>query len=222
MAAVSTSPPRLDEATALARAHGLAARPGIALLGLTGPPGAGKSMFAERLVDTVPGSTLVGMDGFHLAHAALERLGRAERKGGPDTFDGAGYVALLRRIRALEAGDRAQTVWAPRFHREIEDAIAGEVAVDVRTTLVVTEGNYLLLEAQPWRVVKELLDECWYLDVDDDVRRNRLQARHERFGRSPVEARDRTWGSDERNAELVGGSRTRADFTVTAAPPPPS
>ena len=134
---------QLDEDRALARARALAEGPGPALLGIAGAPGAGKSTLADRVVAAVPGAVLVGMDGFHLAHATLEALGRVERKGAPDTFDAAGYVALLRRIRGLGPG--ADVVWAPRFHREIEDAVAGAVAVTTEATLVVTEGNYLLL-----------------------------------------------------------------------------
>ena len=205
---------QLDEDRALARARALAEGPGPALLGIAGAPGAGKSTLADRVVTAVPGAVLVGMDGFHLAHATLEALGRVERKGAPDTFDAAGYVALLRRIRRLGPGENV--VWAPRFHREIEDAVAGAVAVTAEATLVVTEGNYLLLTEPPWDQVAGLLDECWYLDVDDDVRRTRLQARHERFGRTPAQARERTWGSDERNAVVVAASRGRASAVVVS------
>jgi pantothenate kinase len=209
---------RLDEAAALARAGDLAARPGTALLGVAGAPGAGKSPLAERVVAAVPGAVVVGMDGFHLAHATLVELGRADRKGAPDTFDAAGYVALLRRIRALDTLDHAGVVWAPRFHREIEDAVAGAVAVTAAAPLVVTEGNYLLLDDEPWCRIGGLLDECWYVDVDDDVRRARLTARHVRYGRTPERARERTWGSDERNAVLVAASRPRASVIVAADP----
>jgi len=208
---------QLDEDRALARARALAEGPGPALLGIAGAPGAGKSTLADRVVAAVPGAVLVGMDGFHLAHATLEALGRVERKGAPDTFDAAGYVALLRRIRGLGPGE--DVVWAPRFHREIEDAVAGAVAVTAEATLVVTEGNYLLLTEPPWDQVAGLLDECWYLDVDDDVRRTRLQARHERFGRTPAQARERTWGSDERNAVVVAASRGRASAVVVGGRP---
>jgi pantothenate kinase len=202
---------------ALRRARDLAAAPGLTLLGITGAPGAGKSTLADLVVAAVPGAVLVGMDGFHLAHASLVGLGRVDRKGAPDTFDAAGYVALLRRIRSLDSieGPTAETVWAPRFHREIEDAVAAAVPVTGETPLVVTEGNYLLLEPWPWWQVSELLDECWYVDVPEELRRARLQARHERYGRTADEAWERTLGSDERNAVLVAASATRADRWVS-------
>jgi pantothenate kinase len=217
----------LSVEAAVDRARALATRPGIAILGITGPPGAGKSTLAAAVVTAVPGTVLVGMDGFHLAHSALEALRRVERKGAPDTFDAQGYVALLHRIRGLgepapplgadAPGGADRTVWAPQFRREMEDAVAGAVPIGEGTQLVVTEGNYLLLDRPPWDEVRPFLDECWYVDLPDEVRRTRLQARHERYGRSAEEAHARTWGSDERNAVLVAASRDRSDLRVSGS-----
>ena len=100
------------------------------------------------------------MDGFHLAQEELVRLGRRDRMGAPDTFDAAGYVALLRRLRA--GGE--EVVYAPAFRREIEEPIAGAIAVPPTVPLVVTEGNYLLLDGAGWTGVRALLDEAWYVD----------------------------------------------------------
>ena len=147
------------------------------------------------------------MDGFHLAQAQLERLGRAERKGAPDTFDVAGFVALLRRLVA-EPG----VVYAPVFHREIEQPIAGEAAIEP-STLVLVEGNYLLLDGD-WAPVRELCTQIWYLDVDPQVRVSRLIARHEQFGRSAEQAREWVLRSDEANARLIEQTRDRADLVV--------
>lgn len=152
----------------------------------------------------------VGMDGFHLAHRALATLGLIEVKGAPETFDAEGYVALLRRLRSPAAG----TVWAPEFRREIEDAVAGAIPVHPDTALVVTEGNYLLLDG-PWRPVRGLLDETWFVEVPDLVRRQRLAARHRRYGRNEAQAWERTLGSDEANARTVLATRDRADLVVS-------
>ena len=147
-----------------ARLETLRARGTRCLLGLTGVPGAGKSTLAARLAAHAGASAIaVPMDGFHLANAELARLGRRERKGAPDTFDAAGYVALLRRLRDPVVGE---VVYAPAFHREIEEAIAGEIAVPADVPLVITEGNYLLLNG-PWAAVRPLLDEVWFVEGDE-------------------------------------------------------
>ncbi|HEY0452886.1 nucleoside/nucleotide kinase family protein [Actinophytocola sp.] len=199
----------------LARARGLMDRE-RALLGICGAPAAGKSTLAEELVAALgPRSVHIGMDGFHLAQAELARLGRTERKGAPDTFDAAGYVNLLRRLRSRPPGE---TVYAPAFRRDLEEPIAGAVPVPPRIRLVVTEGNYLLLPDPPWRSVRELLDEVWFLEPAEDDRRRWLIDRHRAFGRTPEQARERTFGSDERNALLINATREAADLVVPVTP----
>ena len=141
----------------------------------------------------------VPLDGFHLAHQLLVENGLAERKGAPDTFDAAGYVALLRRLRDPAEG----VVYAPRFERDIEDSIANAIPISPDVPLVITEGNYLLLRSGPWAQVAGLLDEVWYIDLAEDIRLRRLIGRHMEFGRDSAEARDRATGSDQRNAVLI-------------------
>lgn len=195
----------------LERARSLAERGGRRILGITGPPGAGKSTLAEALAEAMgERARLVGMDGFHLAEAELHRLGSRDRKGAPDTFDALGYVALLRRLRAADE----PIVYAPHFDRSLEEAIAGSVPVPQDVPLVITEGNYLLVEDGGWGAVRPLLDECWYVEPDEDERLARLIARHQRFGRSRAEAHERSTGSDQRNAEIIAATRDLADLVV--------
>ena len=202
----------------LDRARSLADGGGRAVLGIAGSPGAGKTTLAETLVRELNGTgdpwvAHVPMDGFHLADAELERLGRRDRKGAPDTFDAAGYAALLRRLRE-EPGD--DVVYAPGFERELEQPIAGAVPVEPAARLVVTEGNYLLLDSGAWARVRAQLDEVWFCELDEEERLRRLIARHERFGKTHEEAGAWVTRSDQRNAELVAGTTRSARSRVAA------
>jgi pantothenate kinase len=190
------------------------------LIGVAGAPGVGKSTVAAAVVAVLLESgrraVLVPMDGFHLAGSELERLGRTDRKGAPDTFDAAGYVALLRRLRERDG----RTVYAPQFRREIEEPVAGALAVTPDVDVVVTEGNYLLLDEPPWCEVRGLLDETWFLTLGPLLRRERLARRHQRYGRSPAAAWQHTLGSDEVNALLVEETRDLADLVIDLAADP--
>jgi pantothenate kinase len=195
-------------------AASLATGPGRHLLGITGAPGAGKSVLAQQLTDllVVRGYRvgLVGMDGFHLAGAELNRLGRTDRKGAPDTFDVDGYVALLRRLRS----GTDDVIYAPVFDRSIEEPIGSAVPIAAEVNLVITEGNYLLHPDGPWSTIAELLDVCWYVELDEQLRIERLIARHIHYGRSRREAVERAQGSDRSNAHLVARSKVRANRVV--------
>jgi pantothenate kinase len=179
------------------------------LLGLVGAPGAGKSTVAAALKSMLGDrAQVVPMDGFHLANVELQRLGRAARKGAPDTFDSAGYVSLLQRLR--EQRPDGDIVYAPEFRREIEEPIAGAIAVLPTTQLVITEGNYLLHDVGPWAGAAAMLDEVWYVDIDDAVREERLVRRHQQFGRSAEAARAWVDSTDAPNARLIAATRVRA------------
>jgi pantothenate kinase len=182
------------------------------IVGLTGAPGSGKSTLARQLAARSPErSVIVPMDGFHLANAELARLGRSQRKGAEDTFDSAGYVALLQRLRDQRAGE---VVYAPEFHREIEEAIAGAIPVFPEHRVIVTEGNYLLLDSGHWSKVRALIDEIWYIEIDPELRLQWLVARHVRFGRDEAAAREWVARTDEPNAALIASKRARANLIV--------
>jgi pantothenate kinase len=186
------------------------------LLGITGPPGAGKSTLADFVARTAsaarePGfAAVLPMDGFHLSNEALDALGLRTVKGAPDTFDVKGFVDLLARVRA----DSARTILWPGFDRSVEETVPGAITIAPRTRLVVTEGNYLLLDRPRWREVRALLDEVWYVDAPREVLRERLLARALAGGRTEVDARRHVDGSDLQNAELVAESKSAADRQV--------
>ncbi|MEY5100963.1 MAG: hypothetical protein RJA36_3682 [Pseudomonadota bacterium] len=182
------------------------------VLGLAGPPGCGKSTLAVLLRQWLGAQAqVVPMDGFHLANTELQRLGLEQRKGAPETFDSAGYVALLRRLRTQGL---TGVVYAPDFRREIEEPVAGSIAVQPQTQLLITEGNYLLLDEGHWADVPSLLDEVWYLEVEQDLRLARLVERHVHFGRSREDAQHWIASNDEPNARLIEASRQRADAVL--------
>lgn len=191
-----------------ARLEALLASGGRKMLGIVGPPGSGKSTLAQALLELLgERAVAVPMDGYHLANVELARLGRASRKGAEDTFDSAGYVALLRRLKTQQADE---VVYAPEYRREIEEPIANAIPVLASTPLVITEGNYLLLDRGHWSQVRSLLDEVWYVDVDHTVRRERLVQRHVRFGRTPQAASNWVTSTDEPNAVLIESTRPNA------------
>lgn len=200
----------------LARIDVLLDRSGRVVIGIAGSPGAGKSTLTEELLVRLHarlGAGAVGhlpMDGFHLADVQLDRLGARDRKGAPDTFDVDGYVAALSRLR--EEPDR--TLYVPGFERDLEQPIAGAMAIEPSARLVLTEGNYLLLPDRGWERVRPLLDEAWFVDLDAVVRHERLVRRHEQFGKSPAAAAEWVAHIDEANAALVQTTRGTADLVV--------
>jgi pantothenate kinase len=196
----------------LERAQQLLATGQRQILGIAAAPGAGKSTLAHELASALGSqAVVVPMDGFHLANVELKRLGRAQRKGAPDTFDAPGYLNLLHRLRGQQAHE---TVYAPAYDRDIEESVAGAIAISIDTPLVITEGNYLLLEDGAWAGVRGALDAAWYLDIDDELRESRLLERHMRFGRSEADAQSWIEKTDAPNARRVALSASRADWIV--------
>ncbi len=187
--------------------------PGRTLLGVTGCPGAGKSTLSGRIAQALRPQqcVIVPMDGFHLDNAVLEAHGTRNRKGAPCTFDVAGYASLLGRLRNQTPGE---VVYAPRYERELSTSIAGAIEVSADVRLVITEGNYLLLNDGPWASVRPMLHVCWFASVPDELRVPRLIARHIAFGKTPAAAEEWVRRSDEANAALVTASAARADAWV--------
>jgi pantothenate kinase len=189
------------------------------LLGITGPPGAGKSTFAAAVEQTANAERAAGfaavlpMDGFHLSNWQLEDLGLRAIKGAPETFDVDGFVQLLARVRR---DSTSRLLW-PAFDRENERTVPDAIAITSMTRLVVTEGNYLLLDRPGWREVRPLLDEVWYVDAPRDILRERLLTRALGGGRTEAESIRKVDTSDLRNADLVATTKAAADRRLSGA-----
>lgn len=203
----------------VARAGTLVRTPGRSILGIAGAPGSGKSTLAAQLVAALGPevAVLVPMDGFHLSNGVLTELGLRNVKGAPQTFDSYGYAALLNRIRSQREGE---TIYAPHFDRALEESIAGSIRVDAHIPLVITEGNYLLLDTDAWPEARRCLSRSWFLSPDAGLRRDRLVERHIRHGKSASEATRWALGTDEDNAILIGSTAKSADdiFEIASTP----
>ena len=181
-------------------------------IGIVGKPGAGKSTVVEEIQKRFDANevSIIPMDGFHLSNEELISLGRRDRKGAPDTFDVDGFTSLLRRVKINHQSDHQ----FPIFHREIEASIANEGIVPKESKVIVIEGNYLFSTENNWDAVFPMLDYTWFIEIDDEVRIERLIARHIRFGKTPEEAENWSRGSDEANARFIELTAHRAENLI--------
>ena len=189
-----------------------AASVGRFMLGLAGTPGSGKSTLAKQLRRRLGYVPIVEMDGFHLSNSELEQAGLLHRKGALETFDGHGFVDLLRRIRNQQEGE---DVTAPRFDRSREECVPDAIRIRPSDRIVIVEGNYLLSDDPPWASVRPNLDLCAFVDVDAATRMQRLVRRHMSYGRTRAEARRFVLNSDEHNAAVIEETRRNADLVVS-------
>jgi len=210
--------PGPDSRTSLLAARIAALRPGRRrlLVAIAGPPGSGKSTLAAALVAQLQADgcavALVPMDGFHLDNTVLAARGLLPRKGAPETFDAAGFIHMVGRLRA------GAEVVVPLFDRARDLAIAGAAVVPAAAQVVVLEGNYLLFDEDPWRDLAPLWDLSVGLDVPIEVLRDRLVARWRHHGLTPQDAVLRAELNDLPNARRIRDRPLPATTTLATIP----
>ena len=186
------------------------------LLGLVGAPAAGKSTFSAQLVEAVNKklgqevSVVVPMDGYHYSNEELDRRGLKALKGIPATFDAQSFVELIKKLQV----ESKQSVFCPLFDRSIEASIENGIEIKPQHQIIVSEGNYLLLDETPWNELRNLFDEIWFIEATIETLMPRLLARHKAGGRNEEETRAKIESTDLPNAKLIESTKQRAHRVI--------
>ena len=209
---------RIAEAVAAIEARHAASAQRPFVVGIAGPPAAGKTTLSEAVAAELArteGRTVLAlqMDGFHLSDDELRRRGIHAFKGREDTFDAKGLTDSLARLRAGETGFH----W-PVFLREIEASVAEGIPIETRSDIAVLEGNYLLLDRGAWSRIRPMLDVAIFIDAPEDELVARLVARHMANGRMQGEALTKIEGTDLPNMRVIRATAARADLLLDAPP----
>lgn len=210
---MSSAATSFDTLVALLRQRGRLVR---SVTALAGPPAAGKSTLADRLAATLndlePGSAAVlQMDGYHFDDRVLEARGLRARKGAPETFDAAGLLHMLRRLRA----NAEPEVAVPVFDRSLEVARAGARIIPQAVRHLIVEGNYLLLARPPWRDLRPLFDTTVAIEVGIEELQARLAERWQGYGLNAAAIAAKL-ASDLANARLVIAEGAAAEIRIAA------
>ena len=188
---------------------------------LAAPPGAGKSTllsFLGRLAGETEGVgriQTIGMDGFHrrqeylLSHDTVrdgKTIRMVEVKGAPETFD---LETLAVRVKRVSLGE---TVGWPVYDRLLHNPVEDAVLVDGE--IVILEGNYLLLDLDGWRELKDYADYTVSVRAGEALLRERLIARRIKTGVAEDEAARFVDFSDMPNVRLCLSRSMPADLQL--------
>ncbi|KAI1308376.1 P-loop containing nucleoside triphosphate hydrolase protein [Xylaria venustula] len=204
------------------------------MIAIGGIPGSGKTTLSQIITQALNAryarlypeaqdaiAAFVPMDGYHLTRAQLSAMPDPTtahaRRGAEFTFDGPSFLSLVKALRA-PLTPSSSIVFAPSFDHAVKDPKENDIAVQPSHRIVVFEGNYVVLDKEPWREASGLMDECWFVDVDFEVARRRLVARHVKAGiaRDEEEARKRADENDLVNGRQIVENRVRIDEVVVS------
>ena len=182
---------------------------------IAGPPASGKTTLAKHLIShynqqTEEIAALLPLDGFHLDNSLLAKAGLLARKGAPQTFDFWGFQALLSRVK-----DTKMPICYPTFDRSRDIAVASSAVIKPETNIVIVEGNYLLLDIDPWCGLSHYFDHTVFIETPVDILRERLVKRWLTHGHNADEALARANSNDIPNAVLTVENRLAADQVIS-------
>ena len=183
------------------------------IVAIAGPPGAGKSTFAQALLLLLKEKSIqakvISMDGFHLDNSILADRNLLDRKGAPATFDTAGFIHLMNRLTNFE-----DDVVIPEFDRNKDLSIAGSSIISTKDKVLIVEGNYLLIEEEPWTKLKKTWDQTIFINPGIDTLEQRLLNRWLRYGLDTQDAKKRTLSNDLPNARYVLEKSSDSDIQI--------
>lgn len=173
------------------------------VLGIVGIPASGKSSLTVQLMEYIEAiapseAALLPMDGYHLTNHKLDELGLRDRKGSPHTFDAEGYVQAIEAVKPAGV-----SLSFPVYDRAIHDPKPDAGQIESSHQLIVTEGNYLLLDQPPWDRLGQVINECWWLDTPTEQAKEWMIKRHVQGGRTEEDARSHYEHSDAANTQLI-------------------
>ncbi len=179
------------------------------VVAIAGPPASGKSTLTEELLAKLgsKGGAL-GLDAYHLDDTILEARGEGHRKGAVHTFDPIAYKNTLVALKT----NPSETVTVPVFDRSIEISRNCAHVIEPQQTVLVTEGNYLLLEQDPWLDLKQHFDLTVKLSPSFEVIEQRLHQRWVDHGYPPAEIEAKVNDNDLPNAKFVVENSGPADL----------
>ena len=183
------------------------------IVAIAGPPGAGKSTFSQALLLMLKEKSIqakiISMDGFHLDNSILADRNLLDRKGAPATFDIAGFIHLMNRLTNFE-----DDVVIPEFDRNKDLSIAGSSIISTKDKVLIVEGNYLLIEEEPWTKLKKTWDQTIFINPGIDTLEQRLLNRWLRYGLDTQDAKKRTLSNDLPNARYVLEKSSDSDIQI--------